>query len=309
MTVSVFAAFLGGVLTLFAPCAAMLLPSFFAYAFVSRATLLSRTLVFTLGVLIMLVPMGVFAASLGNLIRAYATTLTTIAGLVVIALGIVQMLSISFPTPQLAHRLMSSATRPAPTGAAASSGRSEPTAVAVFALGAGYALAGVGCSGPILGAALSAAALTGSPWQGALMMTSFALGMALPVAVLAFLWDFLGVGHRAWLRPRPLKLAGRWTTWQNLIAGLIFVILGAVLVFFSGNVGLPSLLSVQSQVTVETRIISLTSAVPTLLFVLFAIILVALVVVLWREKTKSRGSGISEETSRPSALEQLEDGE
>lgn len=301
MTVTAFAAFLGGVLTLFAPCAAMLLPSFFAYAFVSRTTLLARTLAFTLGVLVMLVPLGVFAASLGNLIRSHAAALTTIAGVVVIVLGLAQAFSLSFPTPQLAHRLMSQATSPAPISedghAAGKPGfplgsrarRSEPTAVAVFTLGAGYALAGVGCSGPILGAALSAAALTGSAWEGAILMTAFALGMALPVALLAFLWDALAVNERAWLRPRPLKVWGRWTTWQNFIAGIIFVVLGLILVLFGGHIGLPSLLSVQKQINVETHIIELTSAVPTLLFVAFALIVSVLVVVFWRERTKAAG--------------------
>lgn len=297
MTVTALAAFLGGVLTLFAPCAAMLLPSFFAYAFVSRTTLLARTAAFTLGVLVMLVPLGVFAASLGHLIRTHAATLTTIAGMVVIALGLAQAFSLSFPTPKLAHRLMSQATSPAPIsegGRAAGSfqvgaqaTRSAPTTVAVFALGAGYALAGVGCSGPILGAALSAAALTGSALQGALLMTAFALGMALPVALLAFLWDALAVNQRSWLRPRPLKILGRWTTWQNFIAGIIFVILGVILVFFGGNLGLPSVLSVQKQIDMETQLIELTSAVPTFLFVAFAGIVTALVVVFWRERSKA----------------------
>jgi cytochrome c biogenesis protein CcdA len=43
------AAFLGGVLTLLSPCGALLLPSFFAYAFDRPGVLLSRTGVFYAG--------------------------------------------------------------------------------------------------------------------------------------------------------------------------------------------------------------------------------------------------------------------
>ena len=53
MTTSItpLAAFLGGALTLLAPCSVMLLPAFFAYAFTSRTTLLARTGLFWLGLI------------------------------------------------------------------------------------------------------------------------------------------------------------------------------------------------------------------------------------------------------------------
>ncbi|MDO5721990.1 MAG: cytochrome c biogenesis CcdA family protein [Actinomycetaceae bacterium] len=286
MTITALAAFLGGVLTLFAPCAAMLLPSFFAYAFVSRSTLLARTAVFTLAVVTVLVPLGAFAATLGHLIRAHTTTITLIAGLVVIALGVAQVFSLSLPTPKVANQLMTKGTStggPQTVGAGGVEDR-KPTALAVFALGAGYALAGVGCSGPILGAALSAAALTGSAWQGGLLMAAFALGMALPVGLLALVWEGLRISERSWLRPSPVKVLGRWSTWQNLISGIIFIVLGVILVAFGGNTNLPSLLSADAQINLETRIIHLTNSVPSIVVILLAVVLVGLVVVWVKER-------------------------
>jgi len=44
--VGVLAAFAAGVLALLSPCSALLLPSFFAYAFASRRALVARTFVF-----------------------------------------------------------------------------------------------------------------------------------------------------------------------------------------------------------------------------------------------------------------------
>ena len=58
MTVGYVVAFLGGILTLASPCSAFLLPSFFAYAFPSAGRLLLHTLVFYVGLVLVLVPLG-----------------------------------------------------------------------------------------------------------------------------------------------------------------------------------------------------------------------------------------------------------
>ncbi|UUZ44330.1 hypothetical protein LP422_17985 [Janibacter limosus] len=56
--VGVLAALAAGVLALLSPCSALLLPSFFAYAFASRRAIPARTVVFYLGLLITPVPRG-----------------------------------------------------------------------------------------------------------------------------------------------------------------------------------------------------------------------------------------------------------
>ena len=48
-------AFLGGLAALFSPCAAMLLPSFFAFAFTRTGTLVGRIALFFVGLLATLV--------------------------------------------------------------------------------------------------------------------------------------------------------------------------------------------------------------------------------------------------------------
>ena len=65
MDIGYLGAFLGGLLSLLSPCSVMLLPSFFAYAFVHPSTLVTRTGVFYLGLITTLVPLGVFAGTVG----------------------------------------------------------------------------------------------------------------------------------------------------------------------------------------------------------------------------------------------------
>ncbi|MDO5033885.1 MAG: cytochrome c biogenesis CcdA family protein [Actinomycetaceae bacterium] len=278
MEISFLAAFIGGALLIFAPCAAMLLPAFFAYAFTSKKMLFARTLFFALGVIVALVPLGAFAGSLGALIRQYAHIVTLTAGILVIVLGLLQAFAVTFPTPGWATRLMT----PKTSGDAAGA----PSNIAVFALGIGYAIAGVGCSGPILGAVLSFATLGGSVLTGALLMTAFALGMVLPVALLAVLWDAFKLYEKSWLRPKPAKLLGRDTTRMNIVSGVIFMLLGIILVFFGGQTGLPSILTSTQQIELESKIMTAVAGVPSWLLLAFAVVIVALIVVTIKERKK-----------------------
>ncbi len=287
MQVSALIAFLGGALTLFAPCAAMLLPSFFAYAFSSTRVLLARTAVFAVGVILALLPFGAFAGSFGVFLRTNSTTFSVVAGALVLILGVMQIFSLAFPMPKFASSLMTRTTS-APVVVASDpsseteSANSAPSALAVFLLGLGYALAGVGCSGPILGAVLAYGSLNGSVFGGIMLMVWYGLGMAFPVTLLALLWDSLGGNQRVWLRPRPLQIFGRWTTVMNVVSGTIFIILGLILMVFNGHVGLPSILSGEQQIQLESSVAGAFAAVPGWLFVALFGVILALVVLKFK---------------------------
>ena len=262
MTVNVLTAFVGGLITILAPCAALLIPAFFAYAFSSRSTLLSRTLLFFIGLLVALVPLGVAAGGLGSLLVAHRETITTVAGVAIVILGIIQALALRFPHVHLPWAQ--------PTGAASSS------PVAVFLLGVGYGLAGAGCTGPILGAVLLMSAQSSSVAAGAAMMAAYSVGMFAPVAILAWAWDALDVSGRRWLRPHPVRFLGRDTTVGNLVSGALCVVLGIVLVVTGGSTGL-GIVDASGQQRIESRLMRQLSGLPPLVIVLVVVALVALV--------------------------------
>lgn len=218
---SLLAAFFGGLLSLFSPCSALLLPAFFAYAFGSGKELIGRTAVLYLGLCTTLVPLGMGISAVSSLFYGEREVLILVAGVVVIALGIVQILAgSSLPSGPLG-RLRGLAPR-------------GDSAGAVYALGAVYGLAGF-CSGPILGAVLTVAAFSGDPLRGALLLALYALGMAAPLFLLALLWDRLRLGERRWLRGRELKLGPLRVHTTNLVSGLMFVALGIVFIFYEGT--------------------------------------------------------------------------
>ena len=94
--VGLVAAFAGGVLALLSPCGALLLPSFFAYAFDSPGRLLARTGVFYLGLVSTLVPLGVTASAATQFVRSNQDTVLAVAGVVVIGLGLATALGRGF---------------------------------------------------------------------------------------------------------------------------------------------------------------------------------------------------------------------
>lgn len=235
--VGLLVAFAAGVLALLSPCSALLLPSFFAYAFASHSAQLRRTAVFYLGLLLTLVPLGMGASAASTLLYGNRQLLVAIAGWFIVALGLVQILGRSFAVP-FAGRMQQAASR--------ATSRSSGWA-STLALGAVYGLAGF-CSGPILGAILTIAATRHSPLQGGLLLAVYALGMAAPLFVLAALWDRYDLGHRRWVRGTMLTLG---PVRVHSSSGVLFVTIGALFLRFDGTAGITGVLGLGDTTDLE----------------------------------------------------------
>lgn len=242
MNLSLFGAFLGGVLTLLSPCSVMLLPAFFAFAFTSPGAMLARTAVFFAGLCTALVPLGMLAGTLGAWVNRFRFELVTVAAVVVIVLGLVMLLGV--PVPGLLRQ----------------QGAESASTAAVFALGTVYGLAGV-CAGPMLGAALTFAAFGGSPLFGGIVLLTFAAGMVLPLLLLALLWNRLPVVQKL-VRPKELTI-GRWrNAYTNIIGGALTVGIGVLLLVTQGGTSLGGVLGATDQAQLESGVMRAPSAVP-----------------------------------------------
>ncbi|MFE5734396.1 cytochrome c biogenesis CcdA family protein [Streptomyces sp. NPDC056528] len=272
-----FAAFLGGLLALLSPCSALLLPAFFAYSVDTRAKLVARTGVLYAGLATTLVPLGAAGSLAGRFFYGHRDLLVTAGGWLIVGLGVLQILGLGFASRRIAE----------------ASGRIRPVSVlSAYALGLVYGLAGF-CAGPILGSVLTVAALSGSPAYGGLLLAVYALGMAVPLFVLALLWERYDLGRRRWLRGRALRV-GRFTLHStSVLSGLFFVALGTLFLLFDGTTALPGLLSVDDSFAVEERVAALGRAVPdwALLVAVVAVVAVALAV---RGRRGSRTEGREE---------------
>ncbi len=274
--VGLLGAFLGGLASLLSPCSALLLPSFFAYAFDRTRLLILRTFAFWVGLCAVLVPLGAGVGALGSVVTRYRSEVTVIGGLVLVGFGLMTLLGKGFGVSgmqRLTARINISGT------------------VSVLALGAVYGLAGF-CAGPLLGAVLTMSAMGADPVYGALLMAIYALGMATPLFLLAWLWDRFKLSERTWLRGRPVRLGPIETHTTSLLTGAMFIALGVVFLFTDGTANLGGVLSVDAQYDLQVWLGRLSSAVsdPVLILGVVTVLIAWRSILLWRRRAANESA-------------------
>ncbi len=282
MTVGYVVAFLGGILSLASPCSAFLLPSFFAYAFPSTGRLLSRTLLFYVGLTVTLVPLGLGSGAASRLVYGHREALFGTAGALLIALGLWQALGRGFRIPG-AERLRARST--------------GTSAAAVIALGAATGLTGF-CTGPILGAVLTVAATSGSPLRGGSLLAVYAAGMAAPLLLLALGWEKLRLGERRGLRGRPIAVGRLQLHSTNLAGGLLVIAVGLLfLIDRGGSVVGGGVLSVDAEARLQEAVSRIGASADVLALAVVGVIAAAVLVHRWRHDSRAARPGEARSTS------------
>jgi cytochrome c biogenesis protein CcdA len=216
--VSFVAAFVGGVLALLSPCSALLLPAFFAYAFQGKRELTARTSVFYLGLATIFVPLGMGASLATTLVVDHRDTLILAAGFLLISFGALELAGRSFSLLRMG-------------GGTVEETRSL---LGTYSLGVVYGFGGF-CSGPILGSVLTVAATDDNVLRGGGLLATYALGTVVPLFVLAAVWDRARIGERRWLRGRGFTFGPLSVHSTNLIAGVLFIVLGLSFILLRGT--------------------------------------------------------------------------
>ena len=215
-------AFAGGLLALLAPCSALLLPAFFAYALANRTALLRGSALFMLGLCTVLLPLGLVASLAGRLLIEERQLTILLGGLILMALGVLQTLGVGLPVAPVAPYSWLP-----PLGTTA-------RGTATYATGLVYGLTGF-CSGPLLGGVLTIAAVGQNVVLGAALLLVYALGMSVPLFALSAAWDRYDLGRRRWLRGAPVQVGPLALHSTNLLAGGLFIILGASFIGSQGG--------------------------------------------------------------------------
>ncbi len=222
--VSFAVAFAGGVLSILSPCSAFLLPAFFALAFASPTRLLGQATLFFLGLATIFVPLGLGVSAVAALFIGQRDLVIVAAGALLVGLGIYVLAGGGFEiAPGLAGRL-----------------HGVQGHWAAYATGLAYGFAGF-CTGPILGAVLGVAATSDRVAVGGLLLATYALGMAVPVFLLAVVWDRWRLGERRWLRAATVRVGALEMPLTRALAGVLFIAVGVVYVVFRGSSALGGL--------------------------------------------------------------------
>jgi cytochrome c-type biogenesis protein len=212
---SILGGFVGGVVALLAPCCVtVLLPAYFAAAFTSVRTLVRMTFLFAAGIAIVILPIALGLAALGQLFSRFHPILFGVGGVFLLALGVMTLRGRGFELPF--GRAPTFADRPG---------------LSIFALGL-FSGAASSCCAPVLIGVLTLTALTNSFLAAVGVALAYVFGMVFPLFLLALAGDRFG-----WLRSRVVRgtalhfqVAGHdyGVHSTNLIGGLLFIGMGVL---------------------------------------------------------------------------------
>ena len=214
------AAFLGGILALFAPCCVVsLLPTFVGAALErGRMRLPVTAAIFAAGIATVMLPIVLGIGLLGELLAAHHREVFFVVGLFLVVLGI-QVLSgrpWSLPMPMLRLRVSGSSVG------------------GIYALGltSGFASS---CCAPVLAGVAAMSALAGSIPGSLGLGLAYVFGMVFPLLIAVLFWDRLDLSRIFGRLPKfpHLRVGGRQLPWPDAIAAAMFLSIGTLALYLA----------------------------------------------------------------------------
>jgi cytochrome c-type biogenesis protein len=212
---TVLAAFAVGFVSFISPCVLPLVPGYLSAVSGAslaelqhgrRANVLLPALVFCLSFTVVFVALGMTATSLGSALQDSRGTLDVIAGAMIVAMGLLFVLTPFIPRLNREWR---------PDALISRAGSGGP-----LIAGAAFAFAWTPCVGPTLGAILTAASVKGTVGEGALLLAFYSAGLAVPFLLTAVAFTRATAAF-GWLRDR-------WVI-VTAISGVVLIAMGMLL--------------------------------------------------------------------------------
>jgi cytochrome c-type biogenesis protein len=211
VSVTIPIAVLAGLISFLSPCVLPLVPGYLGYVSgladggkAGRARLLLGVSLFILGFMAVFVTMNAVAGSAGLWLVVHRELITRIAGVVVIAIGLVFIGQFSFLQrtfkPSFAPR----------TGLAGA-----PLLGIIFGIG------WTPCIGPTLGAITLLSLDAASPWEGAVLGVAYSLGLGIPFLLVAIGFGWVATSV-AWVK-RHIRTI-------NIVGGALLIAIGVLMV-------------------------------------------------------------------------------
>lgn len=213
-SVGLASAFLAGVASFLSPCVLPLVPGYVSYVagqsvetlqreIRARLSALALAASFVLGFSTVFVALGAGATGLGQFLLQHRYSTNLAGGAVIIAFGFMMTGWLKLPWLQRDLRLHLRLPGGRPLGA--------------YLLGTAFAFGWTPCIGPVLGAILTAAAVSLTASQGVALLATYSLGLGLPfLAAALFTGSFLA-------RIRALRRTGRLL---QAGAGAVMILMG-----------------------------------------------------------------------------------
>lgn len=221
--ISFFIAFIAGILGILSPCVLPFLPAYFSYTFKEKKNITLMTTVFFVGFSVVFVTMGIIAGFIGerSLQIIQSEWLVTIAGAFLILFGFMSIFGKGF------------------SSFIKSSKKFKNDVPGTFLFGVFFAIGWTACLGPILAGILGVGALLGNIFYSALLLLFYSLGNLVPLFILSIFYDKFNLSQSRFIKGKMFKFSiddkEYYVHSTNLIAGILFLIIGFFLVIFKNT--------------------------------------------------------------------------
>lgn len=178
------------------------------------------TFIFFLGILTVFLPIGLGAATLGQLFSQYHNTIFGIGGASLILLGLILITGKHFSMPFRVNPSLK-----------------KHNALSVFALGIFSGIATT-CCAPVLAGVLALAALPGSIAWGGIYALSYVFGMVAPLFLLSLFMDKVGITQKislAFQKQIDYSFLGKKISIavSEAISGITFLAMGTLIIYLA----------------------------------------------------------------------------
>ncbi len=216
---SLIAAFVGGMVALFAPCCiSFLLPAYLGNVFKEKEKVVLMTLVFGLGIFVVMMPAVLGVAALSKALFIYHDNIYFVGGIVMLISAAITFLGLKLPMPSLPG-----------------SDPQKADILSVFTLGVFSGITSA-CCAPVLIGILTLSFLSTSFFGALSIGAMYVLGMVMPLLLIAVF--FSGKMTRFMFLKKPLfsfSFLGKPRTVivSSFIASLIFFVTGIMIIYLN----------------------------------------------------------------------------
>ena len=198
--------FLEGVISFISPCMLPMLPlyiSYFAAGEEKKSKTFARAAAFVGGFTLVFCLLGLFAGSLGALLRRYQVVVDIVCGVIVILFGLsyLEVFRLPFFKGMQGNRKISGA-------------------FSAFLFGVIYSVSLTPCVGAFLGSALMLASASATAWRGVLLLLCYSLGLGSLFLLSAVLIDKLK-GTFSFIKQHYKVI--------NLVCGIFLIVIGVLM--------------------------------------------------------------------------------
>lgn len=210
---SAMAAFVAGMIALFAPCCiSVMLPAYFATSFQNRPVLVAMTLLFAAGVATIILPLAMGASILRQLFVTQHTLIFLLGGLLMLGLGTYTLLGGKIQLPMPGRR---------------ATGGNGPLSVYSLGMFSGVASS---CCAPVLAGVIALSSVAPSFALALGLGAAYVFGMVAPLFLISLLWERYDWRSSSLFRPRAIRWrigpVVRTIPVSMLASGLLLVVMG-----------------------------------------------------------------------------------